>query len=134
MTGNKQVLKFKGKTFIEGLYDVLSDLNLSEIVCVTGLLDQELRDLLSETKVQFLHNVNHQDGMLSTLQIGIQHLVESSKPDAVLVCLTDQPLISKDNYHALITEALDTTKNIVCSAYQNTFGPPVVFKSKHWFC
>ena len=126
------MLQYKGKTFIEGLYETLNYLELSNIICVTGFLDQELRNLLSKTEVQFLHNPNHMDGMLSTLQVGIRHLKESSNPDAVLVCLTDQPLIAKEYYYSLLDKAISSSKNIICSAYQNTMGPPVVFKSKYY--
>lgn len=132
MTGNKQILQYKGATFLERLHGNLSDLDLSDIVCVTGFLDQELRSLLKDTEVQCLHNPNHKDGMLSTLQVGLQHLMESSQPDAILVCLTDQPLIPKEHYAALLRTALDMEKNIICTSYQDTTAPPLIFKSKYF--
>ena len=77
MAGQKQLLQYEGLTFIERLYKTLANVDLSDVVCVTGYLDQELKNLLSDTDVQFLHNPNHKEGMLSTLQVGLQHVIDT---------------------------------------------------------
>ena len=132
MTGQKQFLQYEGLTFIERLYKTLANVDLSDVVCVTGYLDQELKNLLSDTDVQFLHNPNHKEGMLSTLQVGLQHVIDTSQVDAILVCLTDQPLIPQAHYQTLLNTVLDTDKNIVCTSYQDTTSPPLVFKAKYF--
>ena len=132
MTGQKQLLRYKGVSFIERLYGTLKELDLSEVVCVTGFLDQELRSLLKETEVHFLHNPNHLDGMLSTLQVGLRHLIDTNPVDAILVCLTDQPLIPATHYQSLLEKAKSAEQNIICTSFEKTTTPPLVFKSAYF--
>ena len=132
MTGQKQLLQYEGLTFIERLYKTLAVLDLSDVVCVTGYLDQEIKSLLNDTDVHFLYNPNHKEGMLSTLQVGLQYLIDANQADAILVCLTDQPLIPQAHYQNLLNTVLDTDKNIICTSYQDTTSPPLVFKAKYF--
>ena len=70
--------------------------------------------------------------MLSTLQAGLRYLTKNSPVDAILVCLTDQPLIPKKHYELLLEIAKDSMKNIVCTTCQDTTAPPLIFKSKYF--
>ncbi len=132
MTGQKQLLQYKGVSFIERLHSTLTKLDLNKIVCVTGFLDQKLRTLLKETDVHFLHNPDHLDGMLSTLQVGLRHLTETNPVDAILVCLTDQPLIQAAHYQSLLDTARNTEQNIICTGFEEMTTPPLIFKSAYF--
>lgn len=133
MTGYKQLLDYKGKSFIKRLCDQLSALSVKNIICVTGHLHEELKSELKETIVHCIHNPDHEKGMVTTLKVGIREVMNISKSsDAVLVCLTDQPLIPLEHYKALIQNANTSDSSIITSGYDDTVGPPVIFKSAHY--
>lgn len=132
MTGHKQLLTYQGKSLIEQLVEKLQALPLSRIICVTGLLNDELQNVLNQTSVIFVHNSHHLDGMGSSLKVGIRKVLQDRASDGALVCLTDQPLIPTPHYAALIEQYDKSDHSIIASAYSDTAGPPILFRSDHY--
>ncbi len=132
MTGYKQLLQYKGAPFLQRLFKTLETINLEKIICVTGELHQELIDLSSSKNISFVRNINYKNGMLSTIQLGLSEIIQEENYDAVLICLSDQPLIPLAHYERIIKEAEESDKTIICSSYNETFGPPLLFKTEHY--
>ncbi len=131
MTGFKQLLSYQGQPLILRLVHQLQSLNIDKIICVTGKLEKEIKDILPHDGIIFAHNERYENGMLSSLQCGLE-ILQNNDFEAVLVCLTDQPLIATDHYSHLIKESQSEDFSIVSSAFNETFGPPVVFKACHF--
>jgi molybdenum cofactor cytidylyltransferase len=132
MTGYKQLLRYKNTSLLKLLYNQLQELSLYSITCVTGALHKELIDLLEAKNVTFVQNKEYEKGMLSSIQVGLKKVLEHSQPDAILICLSDQPLIPLSHYKQLTTSEKHTKKHIISSSYNETFGPPVLIKSVHF--
>jgi len=124
MTKYKQLLTFRGKTLMSHIFSKAVQLQLAEIYCITGFLDSALKEPEYESKIKFLHNSSHKNGMTSSLQLGLSRL--DNDIDAVIVMLSDQPLIEVDHYQKLLELSHKNPENIIVSSYSNTFGVPVI--------
>lgn len=126
MSNYKQLLKFRGKSFIKYLLEKIAPLDFENIFCVTGLLDIELRDELKDYDLQFIHNANHLSGQTSSLKQAIAR-AQGTSADAAMIVLTDQPLIRSDHYARLMQMCRSNTGSIIATEYSDTFGVPAMF-------
>lgn len=132
MSQPKQLLQYGGKSFIARLAEICSNLKLYKLVCLTGYLEIELIEELKEYSIEFIKNENHQAGLVTSLQKAITHLSKDRMIDAVIVMLTDQPLILASHYQELVSSAENNPETIIATSYGNTYGAPALFKSKHF--
>ena len=132
MSKCKQLLTYKGKTLINNIASLAEELPLLDCVCVSGYLRQELQEALGGRSIALIHNANYKNGMLSSLQIAVRTITEDKSCDAILVMLSDQPLISKNHYSSLLNLACKRKENIIATAYRGTFGVPVIYKRKYF--
>jgi len=131
MSNYKQLLKFRGKSFIKLLIEKIHDLDLDRIFCVTGYLQEELHDELDDFNVQFIHNSNHLSGQTSSLKMAIAKARDTSV-DAALIVLTDQPLITIEHFTKLKHMFLSNSDTIVATQYSDTFGVPAIFPKEYF--
>lgn len=106
-------------------------LPLTVSYCVTGALRQEIIEATEGTDLRYIHNSNHHKGMGTSLSTAISHIIDSNDielPDAVLVMLTDQPLIPVSHYRRLIDTAISNKADIISTSYNETYGAPTLFK------
>jgi len=132
MTKNKQLLTYKGQSFIARLIDYCSELALEEIICVTGYLHDELKAEINNPAIRLVPNENHRQGLLSSLQVGVSSMNNEDACDGILVMLTDQPLIPLSHYQRLMEEANWVVHSIVATAYNDTYGAPAIFMRSHF--
>ena len=97
----KPLLKFKDKTFLD---QIISVLKLSDVDMITVVLGAEAETVkksvdLSGTKV--LVNEAYERGQLSSLIIAIENVPEET--EAVLLCLVDNPFITKEVVNKIIS-------------------------------
>ena len=86
-------------------------------------------------KITLIENVHYQQGMSSSLCIGIQTLLtngyrkdaSSYQVDSALIVLGDQPLITPQIIDTLISMYRTTGKPIVAPLYKGKRGSPVLF-------
>jgi len=131
MTKYKQLLKFKGESLLNAIVGKCQQLELEEIVCITGYLDKELRDEVMEDDITFIHNAKHKEGMVGSLKLGIDH-ISDSKVDAVLVVLTDQPLIPLSHYQAMISKVESEFAMLIATSYNGTIGVPALYSRQYF--
>jgi len=132
MSQRKQLLTYKNKTLINTIASLAEKLPLAESVCVTGYLHKELQEALKGHSISLIPNPNYQNGMLSSLQVAVRKIIEDQSCDAILIMLSDQPLITEYHYSSLLNLANKRNENIIATAYRETFGVPVIYKRKHF--
>ena len=122
----KQLVTFMGKTLIESITEVALSISEEVLIVLGGNADlilSKLERFESEISIEF--NPNWQQGMGSSISIGVEKLAEKS--DLILILLSDQPFISK----VLLQDMLQTYANyknpVVACVYNNTLGVPILF-------
>ena len=122
----KQLIEFEGKTLIERITEVALSISEDVLIVLGGNSDLILPKLERfEDKISTVFNPDWQQGMGSSIRVGVEKLVDKS--DLILILLSDQPFISK----VLLQNMLQTFANyhnpIVSCVYNNTLGVPILF-------
>lgn len=133
---NKLLLKYGDQAIITHVTAQLLSADIGELIVVTGHQSEEVKDALSphEDKITFVNNPRHATGQTSSIQTGLKYVHEEA--DAMMVCLSDMPHITQEDYDAAITyfrANYDGKKDLITRPfYSKTPGHPVIFsKSFH---
>ena len=134
---NKLLLPFRGHTVVEHMVGVLLASRLDEVVVVLGHEAERVRPLLEGRPVRLVENAEYREGMGSSLKAGLREV--SPQAEAVMVCLTDQPLLEAADVDRLIDAyrialAWDTTtlpRDIVVPFHQGRRGNPILFSARY---
>ena len=121
----KPLLRFGNTTFLEQIIRVLK---LSDVDTVTVVLGAEARAIkksidLSGTDV--VVNKNYCKGQLSSLIAGLKNTPHQT--DAILVCLADNPFITKTVVNRVVSKFKETNSPIVVPVFNKKRGHPTLF-------
>ena len=122
----KQLVSFMEKTLIESITEVALSISEDVLIVLGGnadLISPKLERFSG--KISTIFNPDWQQGMGSSINIGVEKLAEKS--DLIIILLSDQPFISK----VLLQNMLQTYANyknpVVACVYNNTLGVPILF-------
>ena len=127
MSQTKQFLQYKGQSLIRNIADISTQLPLQHTYCVTGPITEDIYSELSGMTISYIDNPHHTEGMGKSLSTALTHILKHHESDAILVMLTDQPLIPLTYYSQLLSIADQNNKLIYASQYNDTFGVPALF-------
>lgn len=128
MSSDKQLLTYKGKSLLRHTAEMALNLKAHKIICVTGHLKEKLEQSLSDLNIEYVHNINHKQGMSTSLVAGLKSIQSNDDISGVLIMLCDQPLIPLRHYRDLINIAAKETAQIVVTRYdKKSFGAPSYF-------
>ena len=122
----KQLLPYHGRTLLRHAAETAVASGCTPIVLVTGALHEALVAEVSGLPIQTVHNADWETGMASSIRAGLLALAEI-QPAAVLIMLTDQPLVTPELLQELIDRQQQSQAPIVAAAYGDTLGVPAVF-------
>ncbi len=122
----KQLIEFGGKTLIERITKIALTIS-EEVLIVLGGNSELISPKLERFKntISTVFNPNWQEGMGSSIRIGVEKLAEKS--DLVIILLSDQPFISKVLLQNMLQTFANSQKPIVSCVYNNTLGVPILF-------
>ncbi len=127
----KQLLKFKGKTFISKNIETALSTNAENICVVLGSNAEAIQNEIKDFPVEIYFNEKWQSGMGSSIRFGLECLLNmNSDLSAIIVMLCDQPLIESKHINLLIEKFEQTKKPIIASTYKNTNGVPALFSKE----
>ena len=122
----KQLLPYRGRTLLRHAAETAVASGCAPIVLVTGALHQELLAEVAGLPIQAINNEKWESGMASSIQAGLA-AVAPAQPRAVLIMLTDQPLVTPGLLQQLVAQQQHTQAPIVAAAYGDTLGVPALF-------
>lgn len=124
----KQLLEFKGKTLIRRAAEALIDAGCEPVVVVLGAEIEGSRNELDGLDVVIVENSKWEEGMSSSIRVGIDRLLELEKNiDAVLISLCDQPHVTADKLAQFIDRFSSDQPPIVAAEYDGVAGVPALF-------
>jgi molybdenum cofactor cytidylyltransferase len=124
----KQLLSFEGETLLRRCLQAASASQGEPIVLVLGAQAETIKPSIDGFDVHIIENKDWEEGMASSIRAGIKALTRinaDAKGCILMVC--DQPYVTSSSLDSLITSYQRTSKPIVASSYENTFGPPAFF-------
>ena len=122
----KQLLPYHGRTLLRHAAETAVAAGCAPIVLVTGALHDKLLAEIVGLPILTVHNPDWETGMASSIRAGLA-AVAAAAPRAVLVMLTDQPLVTPELLRQLIVQQHATQAPIVAAAYGETLGVPAIF-------
>ena len=148
----KQLLETYGTSLVRRMTNMALSLETGPVLVVLGANQEKIQTELKGLSVQIVVNPNWQEGLASSLRVGLQVLSDTSNtglkpgandphpdlrrvstrrlpPPAFLILLTDQPFVTADLLHQLITTQQQTGKGIVACRYgeMGHLGVPALF-------
>jgi len=129
----KQLLHFQGKSLIQHVAAAAVEAIGSPVVIVSGSNEKLINQELSNLCVHFIHNEDWQQGMGSSIRVGIEELIRINPLiKAVIIAVSDQPFVTSQLFLDLIQQAETNESRIIGSSYENTTGTPVLFPEKYF--
>ena len=136
---NKMLLPFRGSTIFETTFLNIVQADIGEILVVTGFESEKITKILKlhplsiSPKMHIIENKDYENGMTSSIKTGIKALKPQNREGGVMVCLSDMPLISPEEYRFIATQFLTISqqdeKAIVVPFYKGEKGNPVIFSA-----
>ncbi|OUJ72210.1 nucleotidyltransferase family protein [Hymenobacter crusticola] len=124
----KQLLPYLGRTLLRHAAETAVATGCRPIIVVTGALHEELAAEVAGLPVQIVRNTAWATGMGSSIQVGLNFMESISQPlQAVIVTLSDQPLVTPELLTELIHRYQATQAPIVAAEYKDAHGVPALF-------
>jgi len=125
----KMLLPFGDLTIIEKVVSSASHSLLNKVHVVLGSGADSLQSLLQNYNVETIINTKYENGMLSSVQCGLNAL--PSDTDAVMVILGDQPMIETFVLDKVIEAYRHTKKEIIIASHEKKRGHPILIGAKY---
>ena len=126
----KLVLPWGEETVIGHVVSVLKTAGVGKIVVVTGGAREQVENALQGLPARCIYNPDFEQGMTSSLCVGLQNL--DKEITAALVTLGDQPQIEVEVIHALISRYLHRGSRLVVPSHSRRRGHPWLVDRALW--
>ncbi len=128
----KMLLPFKQTTILQHIINEVVAVEPTAVYLVTGHYHQAISDNIDQANVQIVFNQYYANGMSSSIQIGLKHLL-SDYPniESIIIIVADQPFLNRDIIHALQALRQKTHKGLVAASYDGIIGTPVLLAIKY---
>ena len=128
MGRSKQMLVINGENLLTRTIHTIFKAGIDNVAVVIGAEENAHRKLLDRLAVHVVYNPDWQKGMGSSLKAGLHFLTSQKRPpQAIVVSVCDQPLLSADNILNLLKKYIETGKPIIASRYSGKPGVPALF-------
>jgi molybdenum cofactor cytidylyltransferase len=124
----KQLLAYRGCSFIRHMAEVAIASVCQPIVVVLGANAEQIKPEISQLPVQIVENQQWAEGMSASIRVGLEALLAVNQNlEAVAIALCDQPFVSPQTLDRIVEAFHSTGKPIIASEYAGTLGVPVLF-------
>lgn len=133
MGQSKQLLQANGEALLRLVTRVTCESNATHTLVVLGQNEQIHGRIIRDLPVFHCVHSGWEKGMGSSLKAGME-FVRSFLPttQAVIVLVSDQPLLTTDHLNRLIEKYVTDGKTIVASGYAGILGVPALFDAIHF--
>ncbi len=129
----KQLLPFRGRSLLRHAAETALASSCRPVVVVLGALADRLKGELRGLPVTVAINPQWNEGISSSIRAGLKALApEGAGPNAVLIMLCDQPLISAQFLDRLVAVHQSSGSGIVAAEYEGGAGVPALFSRAYY--
>lgn len=129
MGQDKALLSYRGRTFLETVLARLREADVSTIAVVLGHHAEEIRSAVNLEGVEVVINPEFRRGQTSSFQAGLRALA-GANPEAVMLCLVDQPLVSVETLKKLLETLEASGAAVVIPTFRGERGHPTLISRK----
>jgi molybdenum cofactor cytidylyltransferase len=129
----KMLAPLAGRPVLEHVLDAIAGAGLTDVVVVLGDEAAAIRDAVGWRRERIEVNPRPQDGLSSSLRVGLDAAAADRAVDAVLVLLGDQPMVRPDVIRAVLVAAETAPEPVVRVRYADDEAPnPVLLRRVAW--
>jgi molybdenum cofactor cytidylyltransferase len=129
----KQLASLDGRPLLQHPLDALAAAGIDDVVVVLGSQAAAIEEAIAWRGERRRINERPQDGLASSLRVGLDAAGEDPAVEAVLVVLGDQPGVRPDVILSLVEAADATSRHIVRPRYEGDGAPnPVLVRRAAW--
>lgn len=128
----KQNLIYKGKTLLQHALSAANNSGCKPVVLVLGANKEAILPQMGDSPITIVYNTDWQQGMSTSIHIGIAELQKTPGIDSVIIMLCDQPFVDGSLIKSMLQKQKESRKGIIVCAYNNTLGVPVLFAGKYF--
>jgi CTP:molybdopterin cytidylyltransferase MocA len=121
----KQLVRIGGEALLQRAVARATEVAGHAVTVVLGAHAARLTPLLRHSSATVLINRHWEEGLGSSLRLGVSHLPAGT--EAVLVTLADQAAISTFDLKRLATAWRRQPESVVAASYDGTTGVPAIF-------
>jgi molybdenum cofactor cytidylyltransferase len=125
----KQLLPFGRSTFVEQAVDTLLGSAVAEVIVVVGHRAEVVVERIGSRPVKIAPNPDYKQGMSTSIITGLK--LVAPEAGAVMMALSDQPLLNSRTIDKLICGFLSGDKGIAIPTCRGIRGHPVIFTKKY---
>jgi molybdenum cofactor cytidylyltransferase len=120
----KQNLKFRDKTLLQRMVEIAIASTCRPVIVVIGA---NADSILPVENCDVIYNANWEEGMASSIRIGMSEIIKNKAIDNVVIMLCDQPFVSTSLIDTIVQKQIETGKPIIACTYSNAVGVPALF-------
>lgn len=124
----KQLLQHNGITLLRQTAEALAESRCEPVVVVLGAEIKQSKAEIADLTVNVCVNEDWQEGMSSSLRIGLLELL-NIEPElgGLMITLCDQPHVTTDKINLFVAEFYRSAPAIIAAEYDGITGVPALF-------
>lgn len=128
----KQLEKWGDTTLLGHVVERARSLPVDEIWVVLGHAADEIVATVDLTDCGVVENPEWEEGIASSIRVGLDALLQKSRVEAVLILIGDQPNLDLDLAGEVIERFAGSSAPVVIPKYRYTWGNPVLVDRSLW--
>lgn len=126
----KQLVQFKGETLLEHTLKQVNMLGFQRKVLVLGSRHEEILGKIDANGYQVVVNSDWEQGMASSIKLGLKATSAAEALDHALFLVSDQPFLEHTNLIKLVHAQLTKNPKATYSKYGDSIGVPAIFSKE----
>ena len=123
----KQLLDWKGESFVHAVAKTALHAGLRPVVVVTGAYAEDVEKAVRDLNVTTVRNQEWESGQASSIKAGTEELLSTSRPGGAVFLLADQPQVTGSILRALVETHAHELHPIVAPMVMDRRANPVLF-------
>ena len=121
----KQLLDWKGQTFVHAVAKTALDSGLFPVVVVTGANAGQVETAVHDLPVKIVRNEDWKEGQASSIRTGVRAMPEQTGASIFLLC--DQPQLTTTVLQALVESHATQLQSVLAPMVQDQRANPILF-------
>lgn len=127
----KQLVEFGGEPLLQRVINMADSFEFDAKVVVLGANSEVIENEITPGNCEIVINYDWKEGMASSIRKGLNGALELQQDlDELLILLSDQPFVSRQNIEKLIEVQLEGDHEATFSEYAGDIGVPAIFSKK----
>ena len=128
----KQLLPWGDTTLLGHVLEKVRKLPFDEVFVVIGASGEDVLNAVDMGSAIVIENPEWEEGLASSLRVGLDAVLRLSRADAVGIFLGDQPEISEEVVNGLLAARGSTKRQAIVPKYRYIWGNPIVIERTLW--